>query len=56
MSVLIKGMKMPENCVACMFSFWSNLHQTAACKVNGDEACFDDFSKEIRKEDRLGAR
>ena len=46
MSVLIKGMKMPENCVACTFSGWSNLHQTAACKICEYDPCFDDHSRE----------
>lgn len=49
MSVLIKGMEMPENCDACEFSFWSISHQTTACKINEYEACFDDYSKEYKK-------
>ena len=46
MSVIVKGMKMPENCDVCMFSDWSNLHQTAACKICEYNPCFDDFSRE----------
>lgn len=45
MSVLIKNMRMPENCDVCIFSDWSNLHQTAACKICEYDPCFDDFSK-----------
>ena len=46
MSVLIKGMKMPKCCDVCIFSDWSNLHQTALCKICEYDPCFDDFSKE----------
>ena len=46
MSVLIRGMTMPENCDVCMFSDWSNLHQTSACKICEYDPCFDDFSRE----------
>lgn len=46
MSVIVKGMKMPECCDVCMFSDWSNLHQTASCKIRGYEPCFEDFSRE----------
>ena len=46
MSVLIRGMKMPKCCDVCQFSGWSNLHQTALCKVRDYEPCFEDFSRE----------
>ena len=46
MSVIVKGMKMPENCDVCKFSDWSNLHQTSACKLCEYEPGFDDFSKD----------
>ena len=49
MSVLIKGMEMPECCDVCTFSDWSNLHQTACCKLTGYEPCFDDFSHEYNE-------
>lgn len=40
---------MPECCDVCMFSDWSNLHQTCACKLKEYEAVFDDFSREFLK-------
>lgn len=46
MGVYIKGMKMPNNYDVCIFSDWSNLHQTASCKICEYDLCFDDFSKE----------
>ena len=46
MSVSIKNMDMPKNCDECLFSGWSNLHQTAACKLLEYEPCFADFSRE----------
>ena len=49
MSVLIKGMKMPENCDECKFSTWSNLHQTAACKRHDFDPCFKDYSREYKE-------
>ena len=48
MSVLIKGMRMPKCCDVCTFGGWSNLHQTARCKLLEYEACFEDFSREYR--------
>lgn len=48
MSVIVKGMKMPECCDVCMFSDWSNLRQTASCKLKEYEPCFADFSNEYR--------
>ena len=48
MSVLIKGMKMPECCDVCRFGEWSTLHQTACCKLKEHEPCFAEFSKEYR--------
>lgn len=48
MSVLIKGMKMPKCCDVCQFSDWSNLHQTALCKVHDYELCFGDYSQEYK--------
>ena len=47
MSVLIKGMEMPERCGRCHFVRWSNLHQTAWCKL-AQEACFENFSKDYK--------
>ena len=46
MSVLIKGMEIPKCCDVCQFSDWSNLHQTAMCKIYDYEPCFEDFSRE----------
>jgi hypothetical protein len=48
MSVLIKGMKMPENCDVCRFADWSNLHQTASCKLKDYQPCFSDYSREFK--------
>ena len=50
MSVLIKGMEMPENCDVCRFVKWSNLHQTSACKLNNYEPGFPDFSSDYKKQ------
>lgn len=44
MSVLIKGMQMPDNCDVCIFSDWSNLHQTSCCKLKEYEPGFQDYS------------
>ena len=49
MSVLIENMEMPECCDTCLFSDWSNLHQTACCKLIGYEPVFDDYSQEYTK-------
>ena len=49
MSVLIKGLIMPHCCDVCTFSDWSNLHQTAVCKVNYYKPCFADHSNEFLK-------
>ena len=46
MSVYIKGMKMPENCDVCRFGDWSNLHQTASCKLKDYKPCFSNYSTE----------
>lgn len=46
MSVMIRGMEIPKCCDVCIFSDWSNLHQTAACKICKYDPCFDKFSKE----------
>ena len=48
MSIVIKGMQMPETCEECMFAGWSNLHQTAVCNLLGWKILFDDFSKEYK--------
>ena len=48
MSILSKGMKMPECCDVCRFGEWSTLHQTACCKLKEYEPCFAEFSKEYR--------
>lgn len=45
MSVSIKNMDMPKNCDECLFGDWSNLHQTATCKLLEYEPCFADFSR-----------
>ena len=47
-SVIVKGMKMPENCDVCMFSKWSNLRQTASCQLKEYEPCFAEFSDEYK--------
>ena len=44
MSVLIKDMRMPDNCDVCLFSDWSNLHQTSCCKLKEYEPGFQDYS------------
>jgi len=49
MSILIKGLIMPHCCDVCTFSDWSNLHQTAVCKVNYYKPCFADHSNEFLK-------
>ena len=46
MSVLIKGLIMPSCCDGCTFSDWSNLHQTASCKLHDYDPCFSDHSRE----------
>jgi len=46
MSVLIKGLIMPHCCDVCTFSDWSNLHQTASCKLHDYNPCFTDYSRE----------
>ena len=46
MSILIKGMEMPSCCDGCTFSDWSNLHQTASCKLHDYDPCFADHSRE----------
>ena len=40
---------MPHCCDVCTFSDWSNLHQTAVCKVNYYKPCFADHSNEFLK-------
>ena len=40
--------EMPKNCDVCMFSQWSNLSQTASCKLKDYEPCFADFSNEYK--------
>ena len=44
MSVLIKGMQIPDNCDVCLFSGWSNLNQTSCCKLKEYEPGFQDYS------------
>ena len=46
MSILIKGLIMPHCCDGCTFSDWSNLHQTACCKLHDYDPCFADHSRE----------
>ena len=46
MSILIKGLIMPSCCDGCTFSDWSNLHQTASCKLHDYDPCFSDHSRE----------
>ena len=48
MGVYIKGMEMPDSCDVCRFSDWSNLHQTACCKILEYKPCFNDFSSEYK--------
>lgn len=48
MGVYIKGMRMPENCDVCRFGDWSNLHQTACCKLKDYRPCFSDYSREFK--------
>lgn len=47
MSVIVKGLRMPDNCDVCRFGDWSNLHQTACCKLKDYEPCFTAFSREF---------
>ena len=47
MSILIKGMKMPECCDKCFFAAWSKLHQTAWCDLKRGPT-FSDYSVEYR--------
>lgn len=35
---------MPKNCDVCLFSDWSNLHQTSCCKLKEYEPGFQDYS------------
>lgn len=46
MGIYIKGMGMPSCCDVCTFSDWSNLHQTACCKLHDYDPCFADHSRE----------
>lgn len=46
--VITKSIKMPACCDVCLFSDWSNLHQTAACKLQAWEPCFCDHSREFK--------
>lgn len=48
MGVYIKGMEMPDSCDVCKFSDWSNLHQTACCKILEYRPCFRDYSSEYK--------
>lgn len=48
MSVVVKGMRIPENCDVCRFGDWSNLHQTACCKLKDYVPCFSDYSREFK--------
>ena len=50
MSVLIKGMKMPDNCDVCLFSGWSNLDQTSCCKLKEYEPGFPEYSIAYKKQ------
>lgn len=49
MSVLIKGMKMPNNCEECDFCHWSNLHQTGRCDRCDDEPVCADFGTDYKR-------
>lgn len=44
MSILIKGMQIPDNCDVCLFSDWSNLHQTSCCTLKEYDPGFQDYS------------
>ena len=46
MSILSKRLIMPSCCDGCTFSDWSNLHQTASCKLHDYDPCFADHSRE----------
>jgi hypothetical protein len=41
-------MRIPENCDVCLFSGWSNLNQTACCKLKDYRSCFSDYSREFK--------
>lgn len=49
MSVLIKGMEMPESCEECDFCHWSNLHQTGRCDRCDDEPVCADFGTDYKR-------
>ena len=49
MGIYIKGMTMPSCCDVCRFSDWSNLHQTACCKMRDYDPCFEDHSMDNRE-------
>jgi hypothetical protein len=48
MSVIIKSIQIPDNCDVCLFSDWSNLHQTSCCKLKEYEPGFQDYSIDYR--------
>lgn len=43
MSVIVKGMEMPENCNVCEFAHWSTLDQMAYCKAKNYTMCPPDY-------------
>ncbi len=49
MGIYIKGMTMPSCCDVCRFSDWSNLHQTACCKMSDYDPCFEYHSIDYRE-------
>ena len=49
MGIYIKGMTMQSCCDGCMFSDWSNLHQTACCKMRDYDPCFEYHSMDYRE-------
>lgn len=46
MSIVIKGMEMPDICEKCMFCKWSNLNQTGACVLNDWKLTGEEFSRD----------
>lgn len=47
MSLIIKGMKMPNTCEECEFASWSNLCQTMWCN-RIEEPTGEDYSKDYK--------
>ena len=53
MSILIKGMEMPENCDKCIYSAWSNFYQIYVCNAvrKNEPVLFD--KKQVKSTDTV---